>query len=65
MKRVPYARARRAPTMHRYAYVDDYVDDLGAVLDMEPLRGSRLGVGVDPLGGAASGTGRRSPSATA
>jgi phosphoglucomutase len=53
VKRVPYARARRAPTVHRFDYVDAYVGDLGAVLDMEPLRGSRLVVGVDPLGGAA------------
>jgi phosphoglucomutase len=52
VERVPYARARRAPTMRRFAYVDDYVGDLGAVIDMEPLRGSALIIGVDPLGGA-------------
>ena len=55
VKRVPYARARRAPTVHRYDYIDAYVGDLGAVLDMELLRGSSLVVGVDPLGGAAVG----------
>jgi phosphoglucomutase len=53
--RIPYERARRAPTMHRFAYVDDYVDGLGAVLDMAPLRGSALRIGVDPLGGASVG----------
>ena len=41
--------------MHRFAYVDDYVDGLGAVLDMAPLRGSSLRIGVDPLGGASVG----------
>ena len=55
VKRVPYARARRAPTVHRFDYIDAYVGDLGAVLDMELLRGSSLVVGVDPLGGAAVG----------
>jgi len=53
VKRVPYARARRAPTLHRFDYVDAYVGDLGAVLDMDPLRASTVVVGVDPLGGAA------------
>ncbi len=53
VKRVPYARARRAPTVHRFDYVGAYVGDLGVVLDMELLRGSTLEVGVDPLGGAA------------
>ena len=53
--RIPYERARRAPTMHRFAYVDDYVDGLGAVIDMAPLRGSSLRIGVDPLGGASVG----------
>ena len=43
----------RASTVHRFDYVDAYVGDLGAVLDMEPLRGGALVVGVDPLGGAA------------
>ena len=41
--------------MHRFAYVDDYVDALGAVIDMAPLRGSSLRIGVDPLGGASVG----------
>ncbi len=52
VERMPYARARRAPTMHRFAYVDAYVGDLGAVIDMDSLRGSTLAIGVDPLGGA-------------
>jgi phosphoglucomutase len=50
--RVPYEPARRVPTLHRIDYVESYVADLGAVLDMEALRGTALKVGVDPLGGA-------------
>jgi phosphoglucomutase len=51
--RVPYERAVGAPTTHRHDYVGAYVGDLGAVLDVDAIRGSRLTVGVDALGGAA------------
>ena len=53
--RIPYERARHAPTTHRHDYVDSYVADLGAVVDMEAIRGGRLKIGVDPLGGASIG----------
>jgi phosphoglucomutase len=52
VSRVPYERARRAPTLHRFDYLSSYVKELGAVIDMEVLEGTRLNVGVDPLGGA-------------
>jgi phosphoglucomutase len=50
--RIPYARARTAPTTHRHDYVGAYVGDLGAVVDMEAIRDARVRIGVDPLGGA-------------
>jgi phosphoglucomutase len=50
--RVPYGRAVKAPTMRRFDYRAAYVEALGAVIDMEVLRGTKLTVGVDPLGGA-------------
>ncbi|MEJ7615996.1 MAG: hypothetical protein WKF30_03250 [Pyrinomonadaceae bacterium] len=50
--RVSYERARGASTTHRHDYVDSYVGDLGAVIDMEAVSGARLTIGVDPLGGA-------------
>jgi phosphoglucomutase len=50
--RVPYARARNAPSTHRHDYIGAYVGDLAAVIDMEAIRGARLSIGVDPLGGA-------------
>jgi phosphoglucomutase len=53
--RVPYEQARRAATVHLFDYVGTYVDDLGAVVDMEALRGTKLKIGVDPLGGASAG----------
>jgi phosphoglucomutase len=50
--RIPYERAIAAATAHRFDYVESYVGDLGNVIDMEPLRGSTLDIGVDPLGGS-------------
>jgi phosphoglucomutase len=52
VSRIPYERARRAATMHRFDYRSAYVKDLAEVIDMEVLEGTRLNVGVDPLGGA-------------
>jgi len=50
--RVPYAQALRASTTHRHNYLEAYVADLGTVLDFDAIRGARLRLGVDPLGGA-------------
>jgi phosphoglucomutase len=51
IRRVPFERARaQAGT---YEFLGAYVDDLGAVLDMEAIAASGLRIGVDPLGGAA------------
>ncbi|MEJ7713803.1 MAG: phosphoglucomutase (alpha-D-glucose-1,6-bisphosphate-dependent) [Pyrinomonadaceae bacterium] len=52
--RIPYERARQASTTHHYDYVDSYVSDLGAAIDMEAISGAKLAIGVDPLGGAAA-----------
>ena len=52
VKRIPYAQALRAATTHRHDYVTPYVNDLGNVIDMETIRGAKLHLGVDPLGGA-------------
>jgi phosphoglucomutase len=51
-RRLPYTQALRAPGTKRHDYVSDYVDDLGAVVDMDVIRGAKLRIGVDPLGGA-------------
>jgi phosphoglucomutase len=50
--RIPYERARRAETTHRYDFINSYVGDLASVIDVELIRGAGLKLGVDPLGGA-------------
>ena len=52
VKRIPHAQALRAATTHRHDYVTAYVNDLGSVIDMDIIRGEKLDLGVDPLGGA-------------
>jgi phosphoglucomutase len=50
--RVPFERARQASTTHEHQFLDAYVNDLPAVIDMEAIRDSKVHLGVDPLGGA-------------
>jgi phosphoglucomutase len=50
--RMGFAAARRAATTHAHDYLQTYVSDLGAILDMDVIRGSGIRMGVDPLGGA-------------
>ena len=52
VRRIDFARARRAPTTHAHDFLTAYVEDLGHVVDMDAIRGSAARVGVDPLGGA-------------
>jgi len=52
VKRVSYEKALRASSTHRHDYRDAYVSDLGHVIDMDAIRGARIRIGVDPLGGA-------------
>jgi phosphoglucomutase len=53
VKRVPFAKAIQAPSTHQEDFVLPYVRDLKNVIDMDAIRGARLKLGVDPLGGAA------------
>src|SRR6266516_3790169 len=50
--RVPYERAHRAATTHPFDYIACYVSHLGAVVDLDAIRGAKLKIGVHPLGGA-------------
>ena len=52
VKRLPLARALSASTTRRHDYLSAYIADLGDVVDMEVIRGAKLNLGVDPLGGA-------------
>jgi phosphoglucomutase len=50
--RIGFAAARRAVTTHSHDFLQTYVHDLGAILDMDVIRASGIRMGVDPLGGA-------------
>ncbi len=52
VERIPFERARRASTTHGFDYMGAYIADLGSVIDMEVVRGARVALAVDPLGGA-------------
>jgi phosphoglucomutase len=53
VKRIPFARARRAETTVAHDYLTTYVDDLASVVDLEAIRAAGVRIGVDPLGGSA------------
>jgi len=55
VKRTTLARALAADTTHERDLVGPYVDDLGAVLDLDAVRAAGVRIGVDPLGGAGVG----------
>jgi phosphoglucomutase len=52
VKRLPLAAAMRAETTHQQDLVGPYVADLPNVIDIAAIRGAKLRLGVDPLGGA-------------
>jgi phosphoglucomutase len=52
VRRVLFENALRAPTTHRHDYLQAYVTDLANVIDMDAIRGAKIAMGVDPLGGA-------------
>ena len=52
IKRVPYETALRLSTTHQHDFLNDYVNDLANVIDMDSIRGAKVSMGVDPLGGA-------------
>ena len=52
IKRLPYEKALRVSTTHRHDFLNAYVEDLANVIDMDSIRGAKVNMGVDPLGGA-------------
>ena len=52
VRRMTYAKARAADTTGRYDYIDGYVSDLGAAVDLDAVRSAGIRIGADPLGGA-------------
>jgi len=53
VKRLPFNKAIAASTTHQEDLMLPYVHDLKNVVDMDAIRGAKLRLGVDPLGGAA------------
>jgi phosphoglucomutase len=53
VRRMPFERALHAGATKEYDYIQPYVNDLGSIIDLEAVSGSKLHIGVDPLGGAA------------
>src|SRR5262249_33301768 len=53
VKRMSSAAAVKAATTHAAGLMLPYVQDLRNVVDIDAIRGARLTLGVDPLGGAA------------
>ena len=53
--RMAESAALTAATTHHEDLVTPYIDALTTVIDMEAIRGQRVKIGVDPLGGAALG----------
>jgi phosphoglucomutase len=51
VKRIPFEKALGASTTHRHDYLNAYISDLGSVIDMDAIRGAKISLGVDPLGG--------------
>jgi len=52
VKRVPASRARQSSSVSGYDFLDAYVGDLPAVIDLDAIRSAGLRIGADPLGGA-------------
>jgi phosphoglucomutase len=52
VRRSVYAQALAAASTQRHDYLTEYVDDLGAALNMDAIRGADLNLCADPLGGA-------------
>ena len=52
IKRIPFEKALHAATTHSHDYLNAYTADLANVLDMDAIRGAKLRLAVDPLGGA-------------
>jgi phosphoglucomutase len=53
VKRLPFSKALQAACTHQEDLMLPYVRDLKNVVDMDAIRGAKLKLGVDPLGGAA------------
>ncbi len=52
IKRISFEQALRASSTHRHDFLSSYINDLANVIDIDSIRGAKVNMGVDPLGGA-------------
>jgi phosphoglucomutase len=52
VKRTLFSKALKASTTETHDFMAEYVGDLSKVIDFDVIRGAKLNLGVDPLGGA-------------
>ncbi|MGA2879795.1 MAG: phosphoglucomutase (alpha-D-glucose-1,6-bisphosphate-dependent) [Bryobacteraceae bacterium] len=52
VKRTLLSKALNASTTETHDFIAEYVHDLSQVIDFDVIRGAKLNLGVDPLGGA-------------
>ena len=52
VRRVPWARAKDAPTVGTFDFLGNYAGQLPSVVNMEAIRAAGVRIGADPLGGA-------------
>ena len=52
VRRLTLSKALQTPTTHRFDYITPYITQLDQVVNMEAVRGAKLRLGVDPMGGA-------------
>jgi phosphoglucomutase len=52
VRRMPIERALNVAQVERYDFITPYVEDLRHVVDLDVVRGAKLSIGADPLGGS-------------
>ncbi len=52
VRRVPWARAKGAPTVGTFDFLGNYAGQLPSVVNMAAIRAAGVRIGADPLGGA-------------
>jgi phosphoglucomutase len=52
IRRIPYERARTAPSIHVFDFLTPYVEDLPKVVDVDAIARAGVKLGADPMGGA-------------
>ena len=55
IRRIPWERAKAASTTHERDLATPYIDDLRTIVDVDAIRGAKLHLCADPLGGASAG----------